>query len=70
MRPWKRLGQASKDDPALVARQGFEALMAGKDSVVAGSFKNKVQATVARVLPDPVKAALHKAKAEPGSANK
>jgi len=32
-----------KDDPAEVARQGFEALMAGKHRVVAGSVKNKVQ---------------------------
>jgi len=32
----------SKDDPAEVAREGIEALMAGKDHVVAGSMKNKV----------------------------
>ena len=29
-----------KDDPAEVAKDGFEALMAGKDHVVAGSVKN------------------------------
>src|SRR3989440_594908 len=34
----------SKDDPAEVAREGFEALLAGQDHVVAGSMKNKVQA--------------------------
>jgi uncharacterized protein len=28
------VGQSSKDDPALVAEQGFEALMAGKNKVV------------------------------------
>jgi hypothetical protein len=39
-----------KDDPAEVAKSGFEALMAGDDHVVAGSFKNKVQATMAHVL--------------------
>jgi short-subunit dehydrogenase len=38
------LGASEKDDPADVARQGFEALMAGKDHVIAGSLKNKFQA--------------------------
>jgi len=34
-----RAGMSDKDDPAEVAKTGFEALMAGKDHVVAGSFK-------------------------------
>jgi short-subunit dehydrogenase len=51
-----KLGASEKDDPADVAREGFEALMDGKDHVVAGSFKNKVQATLAHVLPDTVTA--------------
>jgi short-subunit dehydrogenase len=62
-----RLGQAEKDDPAEVARQGFEALLAGKDHVVAGSFKNKVQATMSHVLPDTADAAIHRKQSEPGS---
>jgi len=33
-----RAGAGEKDDPALVAKQGFEALMAGKDAVIAGSI--------------------------------
>jgi short-subunit dehydrogenase len=33
----------NKDDPAEVAKQGFEAMMAGKDHIVAGSFANKLQ---------------------------
>ncbi|MDC0711294.1 SDR family NAD(P)-dependent oxidoreductase [Stigmatella sp. ncwal1] len=37
-----RVGQQQKDDAGEVARQGFEALMAGKDKVVAGSLKNRV----------------------------
>jgi short-subunit dehydrogenase len=65
-----KLGASEKDDPAEVAREGFEALMAGKDHVVAGSFKNKVQATVSHVLPDTVTAEMHRKEAEPGSANK
>lgn len=50
-------GEAPKDDPAKVARQGFEAMMAGKDHVVAGNLLNKVASAVSKVLPDPVKAA-------------
>lgn len=65
-----KLGQSEKDDAAEVAREGFEALMAGEDHVVAGSFKNKVQASVAHVLPDPVLAQMHRKEAEPGSARK
>lgn len=59
-----------KDDPAEVARQGFEALMAGKHRVVAGSLKNKVQSAMARVLPEQAKARQHGKMAEPGSAEK
>jgi short-subunit dehydrogenase len=65
-----KLGASEKDDPVEVAREGFEALMAGKDHVVAGSFKNKVQAAAAHVLPDTVVAAMHRKQSEPGSAHK
>jgi short-subunit dehydrogenase len=54
-----KVGQSEKDDPAEVAHEGFEALMAGKDHVIAGSFKNTVQATMAHVLPDTVLASMH-----------
>jgi short-subunit dehydrogenase len=64
-----RVGAGSKDDPAQVARQGFDALMAGKDHVVAGSFKNKVQVVAGKVMPDTVKAEMHRKMAEPGSAD-
>ncbi len=57
-----------KDDPAEVARQGFEALMKGDERVVASSFATKLQATVSRILPDRVKAFTHRKMAEPGSA--
>ena len=46
------VGQGPKDDPATVARDGFEALMAGKDHVVAGARRNNVQAGLASALPD------------------
>jgi uncharacterized protein len=61
------LGQMKKDDAQEVARQGFDALMAGKDKVVAGSFRNKVQATSGEVLPEKVSAALHGVISKPGS---
>ncbi len=61
------VGRGSKDDPAQVAAQGFEALMSGKDKLVAGSIKTKVQGATNKVLPDKVKAALHRRMAEPGS---
>jgi short-subunit dehydrogenase len=54
-----KLGQSdSKDDPADVARQGFDALMAGKASVVAGSVSNRIQAELGTHLPDALAAPL------------
>lgn len=50
---------AEKDDPADVAKDGFEALLAGKDHVVAGSMKNRIQTAAAKVLPERGKAAMH-----------
>jgi short-subunit dehydrogenase len=64
-----KVGASEKDDAAEVARDGFEAMMAGKDHVVAGSLKNTVQATMAHILPDTTTAAIHRKQAEPGSAN-
>jgi short-subunit dehydrogenase len=63
-----KVGAGKKDDPAKVARQGFEALMKGDDHVVAGSLKNKVQAVAGKVIPDTQKAEMHRKMAEPGSA--
>jgi short-subunit dehydrogenase len=63
-----KLGQGPKDDPAQVAKQGYEALMAGKDKVVAGSLLTKAQAAANSVLPDRLKSAAHAKMAEPGSA--
>jgi short-subunit dehydrogenase len=72
-----RVGQGSKDDPATVAKQGFEALMKGEAKVVAGSARTKIMAATApvtpdavagKVLPDSVKAEMHRRMAEPGGA--
>ena len=59
---------AKRDDPAMVARVGFEALMKGEGDVVAG-LKNKLQAAATRVLSDSQLAEMHRAMAEPGSAS-
>jgi short-subunit dehydrogenase len=65
-----RLGASDhKDDPADVARQAFEALMAGRERVVAASLTTKATELAARVLPDAVKAQLNRLATRPGSAN-
>lgn len=58
------IGRAKKDDPAMVARVGFDAMMSGEADVVAG-WKNKIQATVANVTPNEVLAEMHRRQAEP-----
>ncbi|MEU9196867.1 SDR family NAD(P)-dependent oxidoreductase [Streptomyces hundungensis] len=62
-----KLGRQDKDDPAQVAKDGFEALMGGRTKSVAGSLKTKAQEMANKVLPDSAKAAAHRKMAEPGS---
>ncbi|WP_427025480.1 SDR family NAD(P)-dependent oxidoreductase [Aureimonas ureilytica] len=59
------MGQAPKDDPADVARVGFEALMQGKGDAVSG-WKNKVASALANVTPAAVLAEQNRKLAEPG----
>lgn len=61
------VGQAEKDDPAEVAKVGFDAMMNGEGDVVAG-WKNKFQAAMANVTPASVLAAQHAKMAAPGTA--
>jgi short-subunit dehydrogenase len=61
-----KIGQGKKDDPADVAKTGFDAMMKGEGDVVHG-FKNKVQAAVAAVTPQSRLAEMHRDMAEPGS---
>ena len=61
------VGSSEKDDPAQVAQQGFDALMKGKERVVGGSLMTKVQGIGSRVIPDSVKAEMHRRMAKPGS---
>jgi uncharacterized protein len=63
-----KVGSTDKKDSAdEVAKDGFEALMKGKDHVVAGSFSNKVQAGVASVTPDAAAASGMQGMTKPGS---
>jgi len=62
-----KVGTSKKDDPAQVARQGFDALMAGKGRVVGGGLKTKAQEAAGKAMPDKLKAAMHRQMAEPGS---
>jgi len=64
------VGTSKKDDPADVARDGFEALMAGKDKVIAGSLKTKVQGVVSGLIPATASAEVHRKMSEPGSSEK
>lgn len=63
-----KVGSGKKDDAAMVARVGFEAMMAGKGAVVSG-LKNKMEAAVAHVTPAALLAQQHRRMAEPGSAH-
>jgi short-subunit dehydrogenase len=62
-----KVGSGDKDDPADVARDGYQALMDGKERVVSASVATKLQGRGSRFLPDSVKAAMHRGMAEPGS---
>jgi short-subunit dehydrogenase len=61
-----RLGQGPMDDPAEVAKDGFEAMMKGEERVVSASLQTKLQGRGSRLLPDRAKAAAHAKMAEPG----
>jgi short-subunit dehydrogenase len=62
-----RIGQMEKDEAHEVARAGLDALFAGKDHVIPGSFKNKVLATLGSHLPDAPNAKAQGKLNEPGS---
>lgn len=62
-----KIGASQKDDPADVARQGYEAMMNGDGDVVTG-WHNKVQSAIANITPAAILAEQHRKQAEPGSA--
>ena len=61
-----KVGQDEKDDPAGVAKVGFEAMMRGDADVVSG-WKNKLQTTLANITPSGMLAEQHRRMAEPGT---
>jgi NAD(P)-dependent dehydrogenase (short-subunit alcohol dehydrogenase family) len=61
-----KVGQQEKDDPANVAKTGFDATMKGEGDVVSG-WKNKLQSAIANVTPASTLAARHRKMAELGS---
>jgi len=61
-----KVGQQEKANPAKVARDGWEAMLAGKGHIVSG-LSNKLQATGAGLLPQSTLAERHRKLAEPGS---
>lgn len=63
-----QLAAGEKDNPSDIAREGFEALMSGKDLVIPGSFKNKLHSTLGRILPAQAAARLNSRLTKPGSA--
>ena len=64
-----KVGSQKKDDPADVAKVGFEAMMQGEGDVVSG-WKNKLQSAVANILPAEFLAEQHRKMAQPGTATK
>ena len=61
-----KVGQSEKMSAEDVAKVGYEALMANDDHVVAG-LKNKFQALMTNILPDPALAKMHRDMAQPNS---
>jgi len=61
-----KLGQEGKytNDPAEVADQGFQALLDNKDHVFASSMKTKIQGELGKLMPESVKAEMHRKDAE------
>jgi uncharacterized protein len=62
-----RIGTDKKDDPAEVARVGFEAMMRGDGDIVSG-WHNKLRVALSHITPAAVLAEQHKRTAAPGTA--
>jgi len=62
-----KVGTMSKDDPAAVAKTGWDAMKKGERSVIHG-LHNKLQVAAAQVLGGGVSAQMHRRLTEPGTA--
>jgi uncharacterized protein len=58
------------NDPHEVAKQGYGALMDGKDHIYASSMKTKMQGELGRFMPESVKAEQHRKMAQPKTETK
>jgi uncharacterized protein len=61
-----KVGSGKKDDPAMVAKAGYEAMLRGDGHEVSGFF-NKLQAAMTRVLNDEQLAKMHEGMTKPGT---
>lgn len=63
-----KVGTQAKDSPLDVAKDGFRAMMAGDGGIVSG-WQNKMQTTIANVVPSETLARQHTKMAKPGTAD-
>jgi short-subunit dehydrogenase len=63
-----KIGQEEKDDPAEVAKQGYEAMKKGEAGVIAGKWANKFQVAMSRILSSETMAEQHRKETAPGTA--
>jgi short-subunit dehydrogenase len=64
MEDTKLVQEGSLDDPAKVAKDGYEALMSGKSEIISG-LKNKAQVGMGHVMPDTMTAQMIHKQMEP-----
>jgi short-subunit dehydrogenase len=62
-----QIASGRKDDPEVVAKEAFEAMMTGRDSVVPGPLRNRVEAEIGTHVPDKLAAAVTTRLTKPGS---
>lgn len=62
-----KVGDQKKDDAAVVAKQGFDALMEGRGEIIAGSMMNKIQANLGKIMPQKAAAKMHETMTRPNS---
>ena len=60
-----KVGASKKDSAALVAKQGYDAMMAGHDHVIGGSITNRLQGFATRFLSEQQRAGLQRGMLEP-----
>lgn len=64
-----KAGESAKDDPAEVAQDGFDAMMEGRDHVIAGSLKNRFQVGISKFVSEKQGAAIQGKQTKPKSLN-